>query len=437
MLALGEIQNLKIYNMKLSKTLIDRAGSALATDSEEDVDKYIMYVDAFDEYRKLHLEPLSKTTVELQHWLNSLGEEYFIAQRLKRKPQILRKLRRFSVRLSQLQDIGGSRIIVNKNIDVDKVINFLNERLDHSDELKVIRRTDYRGEGRDDSGYRACHIIIERDNMKIELQIRSKIQHYWAETIERTSVVYGHHIKELEGDPIIINYFKSLSDLFYEIESARKPNSALKNKVEEFRIKSEEIIQNADEKNIFSSHVNEGVVKDLEEKEKRANNSGINNWIFVFNWKIGSFVTWDLVTNDPNGAVNKYVEYENKYTSEEGYEVVLVGSSEVATIRRTHSHYFGLNHSDGPVLEDLNSSIVGFSNTMDIDVGAREILQTLERRRFWGSKSISKETLKNHFCKSILTFDSSIESLYEKELILFQGGVSLNLKKKNEIMGYL
>lgn len=91
--------------MKLSRTMIDRAGKALSTDSEEDVDKYIMYVDTFDEYRKLHLEPLSKTTVELQLWLNSLGEEYFIAQRLKRKPQILRKLRRFSIRLSQLQAI--------------------------------------------------------------------------------------------------------------------------------------------------------------------------------------------------------------------------------------------------------------------------------------------------------------------------------------------
>lgn len=423
--------------MKLSKTLVDKAGKALSNDSESDLDKYIQYTEAFDEYRKQHLEPLSKTTIELQQWLNNYGKEYFIAQRLKRKPQILRKLLRFSARLSQLQDIGGARIIVDKNSDVDHVVNYLNDRFKENTELTVIRKTDYRGEGRDDSGYRAYHVILERDNCKLELQIRSKIQHYWAETIERTSIVYGHYIKELDGDPLVINYFKTLSDLFYEIESARKPDSSLKTKVEELRIRAETIIQSADEKNVFSSYVNEGVVRDLEEKEKRVAKTGLNNWIFVFNWKIGSFVSWELVTNDPNGAIQKYVEFENRYTSEEGFEVVLVGSSEVATVRRTHSHYFGLNHTDGQVLEDLNSSIVGFSNTMDIDVGAREILQTLERRHFWGSKLISVDTLKNHFCKNVLTFDSSFDALLKKDLIILDNGVALNLKKKKEIIEYL
>lgn len=424
--------------MKLSNSLIDSAGKALSRDTETDVDKYILYTDAFDEYRKNHLEPLTKTTVEIQQWLAPLGKDYFIAQRLKRKPQILRKLKRFSVRLSQLQDIGGTRVIVEQNKDVEELVNFLTEKFQTSKDLKIVRLTDYRGEGREDSGYRAYHLILERDGCKMELQIRSKIQHYWAETIERTSVIYGHHLKELEGQIEVIQYFKKLSDLFYEIEAGRSPTAQLRTKVEELRIRSEEIIQNADEKNVFSSYVNEGVTKDLEQKEKSLGTPGLNYWIFVFNWSIGSFVIWDLVTNDPNGAIEKYVEYENKYTSDNGFEVVLVGSSQVATLRQTHSHYFGLNHADGPVLEDLNSSIVGFSNTMDIDVGAREILRTLERRHFWGTKMISLDTLRNHFCKGIITFDSSLKTLIEKELIFKnRSGLSLNLKKKNEINKYV
>lgn len=424
--------------MKLSKSLIDTAGRALSRDTETDVDKYILYTDAFDEYRKNHLEPLSKTTIELQQWLSQFGKDYFIAQRLKRKPQILRKLKRFSVRLSQLQDIGGARIIVDQNKDVEDLVNFLKDRFQKTTNLDVVRLTDYRGEGREDSGYRAYHLILERDGYKMELQVRSKIQHYWAETIERTSVIYGHHLKELEGDPDVIQYFKKLSDLFYEIEAGRTPSAQLRTKVEELRIKSEEIIQNADEKNVFSSYINEGVTKDLERKEKSLGTDTLNYWIFVFNWNIGSFVVWDLITNDPQGAIEKYVEYENKYTSDNGFEVVLVGSAKVATIRQTHSHYFGLNHADGPILEDLNSSIVGFSNAMDIDVGAREILRTLERRHFWGTKVISMETLRNHFCKGIITFDSSLATLVEKELVLDGGyGISLNLKKKNEINKYV
>lgn len=425
-------------NMKLSKSLIDTAGKALSRDTEKDVDKYILYTDTFDEYRKNHLEPLSKTTMELQQWLAQFGKDYFIAQRLKRKPQILRKLKRFSVRLSQLQDIGGTRVIVDQNKDVDELVNFLKERFKTSTTIQVAKSTDYRGEGREDSGYRAFHVILERDGYKMELQVRSKIQHYWAETIERTSIVYGHHLKELEGDPIIILYFKTLSDLFYEIEAGRKPSAALRTKVEELRIKSELIIQNADEKNVFNSYVNEGITKDLERKERSLGQSSLNNWIFVFNWNIGSFVTWDLIANDPQGAIAQYVEYENKYTSENGFEVVLVGSSKVATVRQTHSHYFGLNQSEGPVLEDLNSSIVGFSNSMDIDVGAREILRTLERRHFWGTKIITYDTLRNHFCKGVITFDSSLDALIEKSLIIKGAfGLSLNLKKKQEINKYV
>ncbi len=425
------------FVMKISKTKIDKAGRALSKDSETDVERYISYVEAFDNYRKQHLQPLSKTTIELQKWLSSFDKDYLIAQRLKRKPQILRKLKRFSVRLSQLQDIGGARIVVDQNSDVNEILAHLRSQFKSNKEIKIIRETDYRDRGRDDSGYRAFHLILEREGCKVELQIRSKIQHYWAETIERTSVVYGHYIKELEGDPVVIEYFKTLSDLFYEIESGRKPDGGLRTKLESLRLESEKIIESVDTKNLVSSFVNEGIIKDLIRKEKSSRTNGIQNWIIVFSWESGQFVTWELVTNDPEGAISRYVEFEEIFKSENGYEVVLVGSSQVKTLRQTHSHYFGLGRMDGPILEDLNSSIVGFSNKMDLDVGARDILRTLDRKRYWGSKSVSIETLKNHFCKDIFTFDSSFKELIKREFILERGRVSLNLKKKKLIEKYL
>ncbi|HGH6232230.1 TPA: RelA/SpoT domain-containing protein, partial [Neisseria meningitidis] len=129
-----------------------------------------------------------KTTIDIQNILREYIGEYYIAQRLKRKPQIIRKLNRLSVRLTQLQDIGGCRIIVPTNRDVDKIYKFLSSKKDNLDFL-IKKVTDYREKGRDDSGYRALHIIIERENLNFELQIRSRIQHYWAESIEKTSVV--------------------------------------------------------------------------------------------------------------------------------------------------------------------------------------------------------------------------------------------------------
>lgn len=340
--------------------------------------------------------------------------------------------------MTQLQDIGGLRIIVDQNSDVDRLIEYITDKLKRQTSIVIKRTVDYRKKGRDDSGYRAAHIIMEKDGVSLELQIRSRIQHYWAELIERTSVIYGYVIKELEGDERVIKYFKELSNLFYLIETGQQPDASQKIDIERRRIEAESVINESDTRNILSGYINEGLVKTLQDKERRIGNSNFNNWVFIFNWNQGIFVDWTIVSLDPDEAIKSYVEYENKYPADKGFEVVLVGTSSVANVRETHSHYFGLAQKEN-ILETLNESIVGFSNQMDIDVGARQILQTMERRRYWERKTISIDTLKNHYCQDVLTFEQSLNTLIEKELIqkISNKGVSLNIKKKGEISSYL
>ena len=142
---------------------------------------------------------------------------------------------------------------------------------------------------------------------------------------------------------------------------------------------------------------------------------------------------------NPNEAVAAYVHYEHMYPAEQGFEVVLIGSSEIATVRQTHSHYFGIE-SYSSILESLDSSIVGFTRKIDIDVGARQILSCLHRRHFWGKKTVSEDTLRNHFCKNVITFESSLQTLVVKNLLIrspLNGGYSLNISKKPEIEQYL
>lgn len=421
-----------------SKTKLDRAGLALAKNKYRNEDEYFELEEVFDEYRKAHLQPLSETTLELQHLLTNYGAQYYIAQRLKRKPQIIRKLNRLSVRLTQLQDIGGCRIIVQKNADVDRLHKYLIETIGEQNVFVIDRSTDYREMGRDETGYRALHVILKRSGVFLELQIRSRIQHYWAESIERTSVIYGYHLKESEGDADVIGYFKHLSDVFYEIEVGREPSIDKRLKVDELRNTCEQIIAKSDRHKVFDSFVNEDIIKTLTEKESR-NPVGLNNWILVFDWNAGAFISWDIVSRNPGDAVESYVEYERMFPVDQGYEVVLVGSSEVATVRQTHSHYFGIESYEN-ILESLDTSIVGFSRKIDIDVGARQILSTLTRRRFWGKKTIAIDTLKNHFCKGVITFDSSLKSLLDRGLLQpspLNGGVSLNIGKKAEIERYI
>lgn len=421
-----------------SKTKIDKSGLALAKTKFKDEVDFIELEETFDEYRKEHLQPLSETTLELQQLLTNYGAPYYIAQRLKRKPQIIRKLNRLSVRLTQLQDIGGCRIIVQRNSDVDKLYKYLVNTVGAQNVFTIDRSTDYREKGRDDTGYRALHVILKRSGVYLELQIRSRIQHYWAESIERTSVIYGYHLKESEGSPQVIQYFKTLSDVFFEIEAGREPSIEHRLQVDALRSVCEEIIRGSDRHKVFDSFVNEDIILTLTEKESR-NPAGLNNWILVFDWNAGAFVSWDIVSRNPSDAVETYIEYERMFPVESGYEVVLVGSSEVATVRQTHSHYFGIESYDN-ILENLDTSIVGFTRKIDIDIGARQILACMQRRHFWGKKTISIDTLSNHFCKDVLTFDSSLRTLAERSLIQtssLNGGVSLNVRKKPEIEQYL
>lgn len=424
--------------MKLSKSKIDRAGVALAKDSYRDADEWVEYEDVLDKYREEHLQPLTETTLELQHWLTGYESDYYIAQRLKRKPQIIRKLGRLSVRLTQLQDIGGCRIIVEKNADVDRLLSFIEDQVRNQSTLSIDRVTDYRDRGRDVTGYRALHILLSRGGYKIELQIRSRIQHYWSESIERTSVVYGYYLKEGEGDAAVIAYFQRLSDAFFELESGREPSPKTKLEIDELKSRSEQIIERSERGRVLDSYVNEGIIKTLTEIESK-NPNPINNWIIVFDWNTGAFVSWDIVGRNPEEAMKSYIQYENAYPVEKHFEVVLIGSSKVATVRRTHSHYFGIE-TYGNILENIDQSIIGFSRRMDIDVGARQILLKLHTKHFWGEKGVAISTLKNHFCQGVITFDSSLEVLIEKGLVQKKGNggpVSLNIKMRNEIEQYM
>lgn len=418
----------------LSRSKIDKAGRLLS-DLKRIYDEATLEAEyVFDDYRKRHLEPLTRLTLEVQTWLRSYQKDYFIAQRLKRKPQILRKLRRLSVRLTQLQDIGGCRIIVNENRDVDGLVAFLSSTIVKTGFAKIVRSTDYRELGRDDTGYRAFHLILEVSGCQVELQVRSRIQHYWSESIERTSVIYGKRLKEREGDPAVISYFKMFSDALHSLEANHSISRDFEIELQSKKQLAEEIIGYHASLRALSGHVNQDIVRTMAEREGQSKGS-LNNWILVFDWNDGNFVLWDVVGRNVDDAIAAYARYEAEFPEEEKYEVVLIGSSDIATVPQTHSHYFGIEHHN-EALEGMESSIVGLTKRAELDVGARRILFTLKRRKYWGKNTIAVATLRNHFCQNVATFDASLWTLRQRGLIIGTDPISLDIKKSTEINAF-
>ena len=419
----------------ISKSKIDKAGEVLSMNKEDNFEKYIEAEGIFNNYRSAHLEPLMQTTILLQNWMEKSGRGFYIAMRLKRRPQILRKLTRLHVRLSQLQDIAGARIILESNQDVDAVASYLRHTVGDQSGICVVRDVDYRDKGRDDSGYRARHLVLQKDGYKIELQLRSRIQHYWAETIERTSVVYGHFLKEMEGDQRVLRYFKQLSDVLYEFEVGRRPTNPQRIRLDRSYAESLAIIQMSDKRNILASHPERNVLKVLTEVSSRNKNQGISNWILIFDWNTGCFVNWLSASNDPQKAMSLYAQNEKLNHADDGFEVVLVGASDPSTIEKTHSHYFGIESYDG-VLKNLDETFDSVRQFSELTIDQRRILSALYTRKFWGGRTMSVSTLKNHFCVGINNFDSALEDLIRRKLVVRSsnvGPVSLNVELKYRI----
>ncbi|WP_186424348.1 RelA/SpoT domain-containing protein [Pannonibacter sp. I15F10I1] len=417
--------------MNISKSKIDKAGRFLGSFCGE-YDEFALENELiFDEYRKLHLDPLTNFTLMVQYWLQASGVHYFIAQRLKRKPQIIRKLKRFSVRLTQLQDIGGCRIIVERNEDVDVLYQYLDNKIKQFGLGKISKVTDYRERGRDDSGYRALHVIVIVDGLFLELQLRSRIQHYWSESIERTSVIYGHRLKEQEGDYRVIDYFKCFSDALHDIELNKRLVSSKEIDLQQKRQVAESVINSFPGGMMLSGHVNQGVIQAMSQVEIQRPGQ-LNNWILVFDWTDGNFVTWEMVGRDVGSAIAAYLRYEAEFPEAEKKEVVMIGTSDVSTLQYTHSHYFGIDHHNA-ALEDMEKSIIGLSRRGKIDIGARRILLTMRKKAFWGSRKIAVATLRNHFCSGIASFDSSLEELMRRRIVVGDDSISLNVEKKSEI----
>lgn len=100
---------------------------------------------------------------------------------------IVEKLKRGSMRLSQMQDIAGCRIIVDDTLVQDAVVTRLATLFPST---SIMDRRD-----RPSHGYRAVHIIVRPKKRPVEIQVRTVLQHVWAELSEKAADTFGIEVK--------------------------------------------------------------------------------------------------------------------------------------------------------------------------------------------------------------------------------------------------
>jgi ppGpp synthetase/RelA/SpoT-type nucleotidyltranferase len=116
---------------------------------------------------------------------------------------IIEKLRRETIRLSQMQDIAGCRLVVPNVPAQNEVVDRLKGALPKA--VVVDRRK------QPSFGYRAVHIIATAGNKPVEIQVRTELQHLWAQWSEKLSDVLDPAIKYGGGDSDTQNALSEIS----------------------------------------------------------------------------------------------------------------------------------------------------------------------------------------------------------------------------------
>lgn len=200
---------------------IIRAGENLLIPNISEIDPslYSESMDILSSWRSCHVSPMESAFAFLQNEAYSIDRRSMLAKRLKRAPSIVSKLQRYShtgMKLKNMQDIGGCRVIVSS----EKIVTKFVRRIRGQFELRV--KNNYIESPKED-GYRSVHLVgrfpgEDSEKRLIEVQARSAIQHSWATAVEITDLFTEQSIKTSQGKSRWRDFFKYASRQFAYFE---------------------------------------------------------------------------------------------------------------------------------------------------------------------------------------------------------------------------
>ena len=208
-----------------SRRQVNNAAAFLVGVSQKTTVGFIAYADIqastkiFNNWRSSHSYPLNRLKLLLATRAKAEYPDAIIAHRLKRAHSILEKLQKEErMKLSQMQDIGGCRAIVGSIDQVYRIRDlFLKSRIRH----ELHNTKDYIDRPKE-SGYRGIHLIYEYrgykkgeyDGLRIEVQLRTHLQHLWASSVEIIGAFRNQALKSSLGDESWLRLFALMGNVF-------------------------------------------------------------------------------------------------------------------------------------------------------------------------------------------------------------------------------
>ncbi len=213
--------------MRYSAKQITKAGETITTSGDKiAVAKSVAIVN---EWREQHLPVIELLMQKIQTVFsqNSM-KPVFSSYRLKRMTSIQYKLDlNPEMGLGGMQDIAGGRFVFS-GIDALRQASFclLSFTIE---QFEVVKVNDYVDDKPKLSGYRSIHLVYKYhssnnedwDGMKVEIQLRTQLQHSWAMAVETAGLVTNTAMKSGQGSDEWQEFFKIISCLFSMKEKSK------------------------------------------------------------------------------------------------------------------------------------------------------------------------------------------------------------------------
>lgn len=190
-------------------------GSMIWTD--ETRDEIIEAFHVAESWRSSHVLPMRSVRMSLAARLRSAKANGITAARAKRFSSVRAKLKRFpTMNLDQINDLAGCRAIVDDIRGVWRLVDECKAKFPHEIHGKEY---DYIKEPKDD-GYRSYHMVFRFrgtgeayafNGHRVEVQLRTRLQHSWATAVEAVGRFRGENMKGGGGDPDWRRLFRLMS----------------------------------------------------------------------------------------------------------------------------------------------------------------------------------------------------------------------------------
>lgn len=176
----------------LSRTAIDKLGDRLRSEGSSLPEN----LDLLQQWRGEH--DVARSRVHAQLRSLDLFVPVTVSSRLKTSSTIVSKLQiQAKMRLSQMGDVAGVRVVMTEGSRASQDrIGLIVRAVYPKAKLKDRRATP-------SHQYRAVHLEVECDGFDVEVQVRTPLQHQWAELVEKLGDAWGRGIRygELPENP--------------------------------------------------------------------------------------------------------------------------------------------------------------------------------------------------------------------------------------------